>query len=80
MAKIVAPERVVDQKLYDLMATLQQAKEDIAALYTNYKKQGVPVFKGDKEGVCTDLNNCIGSLGILASLKYDFDLQKGGLS
>ena len=79
MAKFVAPERVLDQKLYNMLLTLQQVKDECLKLYASYGKQGVTVYSEEVKSIREDLDNCIISLSMLASLKYDFDLQKGGV-
>lgn len=75
----IAPERIIDCKLYEQLQTLQRVKNECGILFATYAHEGVKVSRMDEITLYEDLDSCMRTLTILASGKYEFYLQKGGL-
>jgi|GEM_PF-2368402 len=74
--KLIAPERVIDKKLYDVLLTLKQTKDECGILFATYAYQGVNVCRSDEGDLYKDMEDCINSMTHLAVSKYIFDLEK----
>lgn len=75
----IAPERIIDNRLYEQLQTLNCVKLECGILFATYSHQGVNVSELDEATLYEDLEQCIRTLTILASSKYEFELKKGGL-
>lgn len=76
--EMIAPERIIDSKVYELLQTLQRVKNECGILYATYAYQGVEVCRMDELTLSEDLDCCMHALSNLAHDKFLFDLQKGG--
>lgn len=76
--EVIAPERIIDNRLYEQLQTLQKVKMECTILFSTYSYQGVEVSRVDEATVYEELDNCMRVLTCLASIKYEFDLKKGG--
>ncbi|WP_294591602.1 hypothetical protein [uncultured Bacteroides sp.] len=74
----IAPERIIDAKLYEQLQTLQKVKLECGILFAKYSHQGVDVPHTDEVTLYEDLDCCMRTLAVLAGGKYEFDLKKGG--
>lgn len=74
----IAPERIIDNKLYEQLQALQRVKLECGILFSVYSHQGVNVSASDEVALYEGLNGCMHTLAALASSKYEFDLKKGG--
>lgn len=74
----IAPERIIDNKLFEQLQTLQHVKEECVFLFSVYSHQGVQMAETDEIMLYRDLDQCMRTLTSLASSKYEFDLKKGG--
>lgn len=74
----IAPERIIDTRLYEQLQALQRVKLECGILFATYSHQGVNVSESDEATLYEDLNCCMRTLATLASSKYEFDLKKGG--
>lgn len=75
----IAPERIIDAKLYEQLQALHRVKLECGILFATYSHQGVNVSESDESTLYEDLNSCMRILTILVSSKYEFDLGKGGV-
>ena len=75
----IAPERIIDSRLYQQLQTLQKVKNECGILFATYSHQGVDVSRGDELTLYEDLDCCMHALSSLAHDKFLFDLQKGGV-
>ncbi|MGJ0891986.1 hypothetical protein ACR76B_22795 [Phocaeicola vulgatus] len=76
--KPIAPERIIDNKLYEQLQALQQVKNECIILFSKFSHQGMEVPRTDEATLYQNLDCCMRILAILAGCKYEFDLQKGG--
>lgn len=74
----IAPERIINNRLYEQLQTLQKVKLECGILYATYACQGVDVCRIDEITLYEDLDCCMHALSSLAHDKFLFDLQKGG--
>ncbi|SCH22279.1 hypothetical protein [Bacteroides sp.] len=75
----IAPERIIDNRLYEQLQALNRVKLECGILFATYSHQGVNVSESDESTLYEDLNSCMRTLTMLASSKYEFDLEKGGI-
>lgn len=75
----IAPERIIDNRLYEQLQALNRVKLECGILFATYSHQGVNVSESDEATLYRDLDSCMRTLTILASGKYEFDLKKGGV-
>lgn len=74
----IAPERIIDARLYEQLQALQRVKLECGILFATYSHQGVNVSETDECTLYQDIECCMRTLTTLASSKYEFDLKKGG--
>lgn len=75
----IAPERIIDARLYEQLQTLQRVKLECGILFATYSHQGVNVSETDELTLYEDLDSCMLALSSLAHDKFLFDLKKGGM-
>lgn len=75
----ISPERIIDNKLYEQLQTLNRVKLECGILFSVYSHQGVKVSESDEVALYRDIECCMRTLATLASSKYEFDLKKGGV-
>lgn len=75
----IAPERIIDNRLYEQLQTLQRVKNECGILYAKYSHEGVNVCRVDEITLYENLDSCMHALSSLAHDKFLFDLQKGGM-
>lgn len=75
----IAPERIIDARLYEQLQALQRVKLECGILFATYSHQGVNVSETDELTLYEDLDSCMHALSSVAHDKFLFDLQKGGM-
>lgn len=74
----IAPERIIDNKLYKQLQALYRVKLECGILFASYSSQGMEVSRTDEADLYRYLDYCMRSLAVLAGGKYQSDLKKGG--
>lgn len=75
----IAPERIIDQELYDLLVTLRETKATHRNVCARMRKNGVELTSGIEDRFDNGMNDIITITSCLIAEQLEHDILKGGI-
>lgn len=76
--EVIAPERIIDQELYDLLVTLRETKSIHRNICARMRRCGIELSSGIEERFDEDVNDIIIITSCLIAEQLEHDIMKGG--